>query len=106
VTRRRERRRRQLLHNITETEDAGNWERKHWLALCRTRFGRGYGPVVKQTTDKWMPLRLRYSRNLTLCSIPDSTECSGNYVFPSSGEVGYFGLVSKKQLIYLETGIF
>jgi hypothetical protein len=35
-------------------EDTLIWRRKLWIALCggRARFGRGFGPVVRQTT--WM----------------------------------------------------
>ena len=34
MTRRQARRRNQLLDNIKETEDTGNRERKHFIALC------------------------------------------------------------------------
>ena len=29
------------------------WKRKHYIAFWRTRFGRSYGPVAKQT-EYWM----------------------------------------------------
>ena len=29
----------------------GSWKRKHWLALCRTGFKTGTGPVVRQTAE-------------------------------------------------------
>jgi hypothetical protein len=37
----------------TEGEDTLVWKRKLWIALCGERFGRGFGPVVRQTTE-WM----------------------------------------------------
>jgi hypothetical protein len=50
-TRRRGRRRKQLLDGLKETR--GYWKLKEEaldLTLWRTRFGRGYGPVVTRTT--------------------------------------------------------
>jgi hypothetical protein len=52
ITGRRGRRRKQLLDDLRE-------KRRHWKlseealdgTLWRTRFGRGYGPVVRQTTE-------------------------------------------------------
>jgi hypothetical protein len=52
MTERRERRRKQLLDDL-------KGQRRYWKlkdealdrTLWRTRFGRGYGPVVRQTTD-------------------------------------------------------
>jgi hypothetical protein len=52
VTGRRERRRKQLLDDVKE-------KRRYWKlkeealdrTLWRTRFGRGYGPVVRQITE-------------------------------------------------------
>jgi hypothetical protein len=52
MTGRRERRRKQLL-------DGNKKKRSYWkfkeealdCTLWRTRFGRGYGPVVRQTTE-------------------------------------------------------
>jgi hypothetical protein len=48
ITGRRGRRRKQLLDDLKE-------KRRYWKALDRTlwgtRFGRGYGPVVRQTTE-------------------------------------------------------
>jgi hypothetical protein len=52
ATGRRGRRRKQLLDDLTE-------KRRYWKlneealdrTLWRTRFGRGYGPVVRQTTE-------------------------------------------------------
>jgi hypothetical protein len=49
---RRGRRRKQLLDDLKE-------KRRYWKlkeesldrTLCRTRFGRGYGPVVRQTAE-------------------------------------------------------
>jgi hypothetical protein len=46
------RRRKQLLDNLKETR--GYWKLKEQVivrTLWRTRFGRGYGPVVRQTTE-------------------------------------------------------
>jgi hypothetical protein len=52
MMRRRGRRRKQLLDDLKE-------KRRYWKlkeearahTLWRTRFGRGYGPVVRQTTE-------------------------------------------------------
>jgi hypothetical protein len=52
VTERRGRRRMQLLDNLKEKR--GCWELKETaldLTLWITHFGRGYGPVVRQTTE-------------------------------------------------------
>jgi hypothetical protein len=51
VTGRRGRRRKQLLDDLKE--EGRYWKLKEEAldrTLCRTRFGRGYGPVVRQTT--------------------------------------------------------
>jgi hypothetical protein len=50
-TRRRGRRRKQLLDDLTEARR--NWKLKEEAqdrTLWRTQFGRGYGPVARQTT--------------------------------------------------------
>jgi hypothetical protein len=52
VTRRRARRCKQLLDDLQETR--GYWELKEEAldrTVWRTRFGRGYGPVVKQSVE-------------------------------------------------------
>jgi hypothetical protein len=52
VTERRGRRRKQLLDDLKEKR--GYWKSKEEAldrTLWRTRFGRGYGPVVRQTTE-------------------------------------------------------
>jgi hypothetical protein len=52
VMERRARRRKQLLDDLKEK--AGYWKLKEEALDCilwRTRFGRGYGPVVRQTTE-------------------------------------------------------
>jgi hypothetical protein len=52
VTGRRGRRRKQLLDDLKEK--IGYWNFKEEAldrTLWRTRFGRGYGPVVRQTTE-------------------------------------------------------
>jgi hypothetical protein len=52
MTGRRGRRRKQLLDDLKEKKR--NWKLKEEAldrTLCRTRFGRGYGPVVRQTTE-------------------------------------------------------
>ena len=49
-TRRRERRRKQLLDDLNATR--GYWKLKEealYRTVWRSRFGRGYGPVVRQT---------------------------------------------------------
>jgi hypothetical protein len=54
VTRRQGRRSTQLLGDLTEVR--GYWKLKEEArdrALWRTGFGRGYGPVVRQTVE-WM----------------------------------------------------
>jgi len=54
VAERRGGRRKQLLDHLKET--TGYWYLKEGAldrTLCRTRFGRGYGPVVWQTTERW-----------------------------------------------------
>jgi hypothetical protein len=52
VTGRRGRRRKQLMHDLKENR--GYWKLKEEAldrTVWRTRFGRGYGPVVRQTTE-------------------------------------------------------
>ena len=52
VTGIRGRRRKQLLDDLKEKR--GFWKLKEealYLTLWRTRFGGGYGPVVRQTTE-------------------------------------------------------
>jgi hypothetical protein len=49
---RQRRRRKQLLDNFQETR--GDWKLKEEALarnMWRTRFGRGYGPVVRQTAE-------------------------------------------------------
>jgi hypothetical protein len=49
---RRGKRRKQLLDDLKET--TGNWKLKGEAldrSMWRTRFARGYGPVVRQTTE-------------------------------------------------------
>jgi hypothetical protein len=51
MMRRRGRRRKQLLDSLKEKR--GYWKLKEEAlarTLCRTHFGRGYGPVVRRTT--------------------------------------------------------
>jgi hypothetical protein len=52
MTGRRGRRRKQILDDLKE--ETGYWKFKEEAldrTLWRTRFGRGYGPVVRQTTE-------------------------------------------------------
>jgi hypothetical protein len=52
VTGRKGRRNKQLLDDLKEMR--GYWKLKEETpdrTVWRTRFGRGYGPVVKQTTE-------------------------------------------------------
>jgi hypothetical protein len=52
MTERQERRRKQLLDDLKEKR--GYWKLKEEAldrTLWRTRFGRGYGPVVRQTAE-------------------------------------------------------
>jgi hypothetical protein len=52
MTRRRGRRRKQLLDDLKEKKRY--WKLKEEALYCtlwKTRFGRGYGPVVRQTTE-------------------------------------------------------
>jgi hypothetical protein len=58
VTGGRGRRNKQLLDDGRKREDTVNWKRKYVLdgTVWRTGFGRGYGPVVRQTME-WMFVR-------------------------------------------------
>jgi hypothetical protein len=52
ITGRRGRRRKQLLDDLNETR--GYWKLKEEAldhTMWRTSFGRGYGPVVRQTAE-------------------------------------------------------
>ena len=51
VTGRRGKRRKQVLDDLEEREDTGSRKTKRSISQWRTRFGRGYGPVVRQTTE-------------------------------------------------------
>jgi len=51
VTGRRERRRRKLLGDFEERSVYSHWKEKALdRTMTRARFGRGFGPVVRQTT--------------------------------------------------------
>jgi hypothetical protein len=50
VTKIEGRRRKLLLDGLKETNVTINGKRTHYIALWRTRFGRDYGTVVRQTT--------------------------------------------------------
>jgi hypothetical protein len=53
VTERRGRTRRQILHELKKLR--GSWKLNEEAldrTLCRTRFGRVYGPVIRQTTER------------------------------------------------------
>jgi hypothetical protein len=71
MTGRRWRRRKQLLDDLKE-------KRRYWKlkeealdrTLSRTRFGRGYGPVVRQTAE-WMKIE-RISDNKVRITVSDS----------------------------------
>jgi hypothetical protein len=75
----RGRRRRELLDDLKEK--IGYWQLKEetlYRTLWRTRFGRGYGPVVRQTTEWWMMQVIlsfcsRYMERLTQCGTQTST---------------------------------
>jgi hypothetical protein len=63
TTGRRGRRRKQLLDDLKEKKRY--WKLKEEAldrTLWRTRFGTGYGPVVRQTTE-WMKMFLLYYDN-------------------------------------------
>jgi hypothetical protein len=52
VVRRQGRKRKQLLHDLKETK--GYWKLKEeavYRTVWRTRFGKTYGPVVRQTME-------------------------------------------------------
>jgi len=49
VTGRQGRRRKHLPDDLKIT---GSWEETLYRTLWRTRFGRGYGPIVRQTTER------------------------------------------------------
>jgi hypothetical protein len=54
VTRRRERRRRKLLDDLKERKGYSHLKEEALdRTMWRARFGRGFGPVVRQTA-KWM----------------------------------------------------
>jgi hypothetical protein len=64
MTGRRGRRRKQLLDDLKENR--GYWKLKEEAldrSQWRSRFGRGYGPVVRQTTE-WMKTERQTSRHL------------------------------------------
>jgi len=65
VTGRRGKRRKQIPHDLKET--TGYWQQKEGaidLTLWRTRFGRSYGPVVRQTTGYMNKCRCKYANRL------------------------------------------
>jgi hypothetical protein len=67
VTGRRVRRRKQLLDGLKEKR--GNrklQEEATDCTVCRTRFGRGYGPVVRQTADEG--IKKVYSFGINVCN--------------------------------------
>jgi hypothetical protein len=73
VTRRQGRRRRKLLDDLKESRGHSHLKEKALdHTMWRARFGRGFGPVVRQTT-KWMNTEdgtrtfLYVSNNTTLC---------------------------------------
>jgi hypothetical protein len=52
VRKRQGRRRKQLMGDLKETRGYREFKKEApGGTLCRTRFGRGYGPVVRQTTE-------------------------------------------------------
>jgi len=52
VTGRRGRRHHQLLDDLNEERDYRKWKEKALdRALCGLRFGRGYGPLVRQAAE-------------------------------------------------------
>jgi hypothetical protein len=52
MTGRRGRRSKKLLDDLQEKKRYWNLKEKALdRTVCRTRFGRGYGPVVRQTTE-------------------------------------------------------
>jgi hypothetical protein len=73
MTGRRGRRRKQLLDDINE-------KRKYWKlkeealdrTLWRTHFGRGYGPVVRQTTDYYWTCFTQILRTKPKAMLTDS----------------------------------
>jgi hypothetical protein len=45
----------QLLDDLNETRGCWKFKKKALdRTVWRTRFGRGYGPVVRQTIEKWI----------------------------------------------------
>ena len=73
VTSRRRRRRKQLLDE--RKEKRGYWEMKEEAparTVWRTRFGRGYGPVIRQTTgrmNEWMNECEEILYNVHMCRL-------------------------------------
>ena len=59
VTGRRERRRRKLLDDLKERGGYSYLkEEALYRTMWRARFGRGFGPVARSTTEWWMKIRL------------------------------------------------
>jgi hypothetical protein len=73
VTERRGRRRKQILDDVTSTRSSRKLKEEELNStLWRTRFARGYSPVVRQNTE-WMNVILLLSKML-LCKISHITE--------------------------------
>jgi hypothetical protein len=69
MTGRRGRRRKQLLDDLKENRRYCKFKEEALdRTLWRTRFGRGYGPVVRQTTE-WMRMKWLKKQPLSLISL-------------------------------------
>ena len=70
---RRGRRRKQILDDVTSTRSSWNLKEEELdRTMWRTRFARGYSPVVGENTE-WMNIILLFSK-LPLCKISHITE--------------------------------
>jgi len=73
VTERRGRKRKQILDDVTSTRSSRKLKQEELdRTLWRTRFARGYSPVVRQNTE-WMNIIILFSKTL-LCKISHITE--------------------------------
>jgi hypothetical protein len=68
VTRRRGRRRKQLLNDLKDRRGYSHLKEKAIdRTMCRNSFGIGFGPVVRQNTEWWWFLQLKTIVVLTHC---------------------------------------
>jgi hypothetical protein len=67
VTGRRERRRRKLLDDFKERRGYSHLKEEALVrTMWRVHFGRGFGPVVRQTDNEWMNLLNKYIQSINM----------------------------------------